>query len=625
MTQGPPPSAAESSRSTLELPPAPATTSNQNGHYNPYISVYSNSAPTNNNHSSSPGSWPTNWYQYYAPGTRASGLKHQQSSGQAQGSNPPAANGTTPYSVEQQLTYPALDDPLANPQNGNSTTSRGPPVLYPPQATLGTPQNTISHTEPQKSPPEPPEDFEHWDDILKSFLSEARLPETMKGLEADMLVLSPDWETNGVYKAVGKLVQRFQDLATRRDKEAAATANGNGLGAEEDVDVDVETVLEAPERPVDTQDAKGMEARKLSYASGQLAANETPSTPSSVRTIKSISQFLARNRARNNASNKTEFLYSLSERRKEIAAASTRAPTVATNEVSSSSSNRTTPVDPGLTFSCARTDARPIDRDAQMKYDIAKNSDGPLSRTRAKNKQEVGAQSAGLKRGYEVSDRHEDGSTSDGRRLRQRTSIGDNQGAVVKQEDGEQVEGEGTPGRYPTLDERLKNVEAHFGVRYVPSPPRTLLSRLNFLEDHIIKLEKEYPPWAALWFCQPGRGWPPPPRTTPIVVPAHLRVVERSQDVKPTPRHNTSLESSLTTSAVSSTSPQQTSEASPHGNVGNVSENPEINGPQASTSIQRTTKSGKPAKQPKKKSSLYRAVMEKLEVKKALEEYRTGK
>lgn len=40
----------------------------------------------------------------------------------------------------------------------------------------------------------------------------------------------------------------------------------------------------------------------------------------------------------------------------------------------------------------------------------------------------------------------------------------------------------------------------------VPSFPLSLLDRLRFLEDHIIHLEKEYPPWAALHFNQPRRG-----------------------------------------------------------------------------------------------------------------------
>lgn len=40
----------------------------------------------------------------------------------------------------------------------------------------------------------------------------------------------------------------------------------------------------------------------------------------------------------------------------------------------------------------------------------------------------------------------------------------------------------------------------------VPSPPRLLLDRVKLLEDHLVRLEKEYPPWAALHFNQPLRG-----------------------------------------------------------------------------------------------------------------------
>jgi hypothetical protein len=40
----------------------------------------------------------------------------------------------------------------------------------------------------------------------------------------------------------------------------------------------------------------------------------------------------------------------------------------------------------------------------------------------------------------------------------------------------------------------------------VPLPPASLLHRIKFIEDHIIQLEREYPPWAALHFNQPRRG-----------------------------------------------------------------------------------------------------------------------
>ncbi|CAE6421231.1 unnamed protein product [Rhizoctonia solani] len=46
--------------------------------------------------------------------------------------------------------------------------------------------------------------------------------------------------------------------------------------------------------------------------------------------------------------------------------------------------------------------------------------------------------------------------------------------------------------------------------------------RVKHIEEHIIRLEKEYPPWAALHFNQPNRGWPPPPRDSIIVIPPHL-------------------------------------------------------------------------------------------------------
>ena len=111
------------------------------------------------------------------------------------------------------------------------------------------------------------------------------------------------------------------------------------------------------------------------------------------------------------------------------------------------------------------------------------------------------------------------------------------------------------------------------------------MARLKFLEDHLVKLEKEYPPWAALHFNQPGRGvstcsffihfliiykWPPPPRTTPIIVPVHLRDTgSTSVDAKP------------------------------------------IDPPVAKSKPTKT-------KNKKTKSSLHRAVMERLEVQKAM-------
>ncbi|CAE6499229.1 unnamed protein product [Rhizoctonia solani] len=70
--------------------------------------------------------------------------------------------------------------------------------------------------------------------------------------------------------------------------------------------------------------------------------------------------------------------------------------------------------------------------------------------------------------------------------------------------------------------ERFQAIETHLSVRYVPGPPADYMLRVKHIEDHIIRLEKEYPPWAALHFNQPNRGWPPPPRDSIIVIPPHL-------------------------------------------------------------------------------------------------------
>ncbi|KAN0105678.1 hypothetical protein V8E52_010797 [Russula decolorans] len=118
-----------------------------------------------------------------------------------------------------------------------------------------------------------------------------------------------------------------------------------------------------------------------------------------------------------------------------------------------------------------------------MKFDIAKNEDGPLRRT------------------LKVEMKNE------------------NNRPVDKTIEGDHLV---TASRHPGLDESLKNLETHLAMRYVPLPPASLVHRIKFVEDHIIQFESEYPPWAASHFNQPHRGWPPSTRPTPVIVPSHL-------------------------------------------------------------------------------------------------------
>ncbi|KAK0222064.1 hypothetical protein IW262DRAFT_954328 [Armillaria fumosa] len=227
-----------------------------------------------------------------------------------------------------------------------------------------------------------------WDSALKVFFKEIGLVQALRGFELDMLVLNAAWERESVPAALERLVENIKHL---------------------------------PDPVLDTLDDR----KAAPY-------NDLPPPTTLTR---SISQYLSRNRARNDASNRAEFLH------------------------------------PPSDTSCARTDAKTLNRDTQMKYDIARNEDGPLRRTMKK---------------------------------------------TVEEEKAHEAES-------PPLSERIANVETHIAVHYgmhptifmclsmstVPSPPASLPARIQFLEEHIIRLEKGYPPWAALHFNQPRRNASP--------------------------------------------------------------------------------------------------------------------
>ncbi|KAI0358544.1 hypothetical protein OH77DRAFT_1474252 [Trametes cingulata] len=366
---------------------------------------------------------------------------------------------------------------------------------------------------PSPSPSPPPQYHKDWDAVIRSFLSAIGFSQALRGFEADMIVLNPDYERKKVPAALGELMKDLLRLRQNKPEEGESKVQ---------------------ERP--------LEERKLDYV--HLTNGVQPRSQTSI--TKDISRFLARNRARNDASNRNEFLLSLAEKRRKL------------NENGDSALSEPIP-------SCARTDAKTQNRDLQMKYDIAKNEDGPLRRT-LKSGASADAQPAAA------------------------TSKADTTGAAAPTRDYPSAE------RYPALDERLQNIEKHLAIRYVPSPPRSLLDRLKYLEDHIIHLEKEYPPWAALHFNQPNRGWPPPPRPTPVIVPSHLTSTSVQDPTRTVP--------SGTPGASSSASTGQSTPA---------------------TATEATDGAGKKTKQGRStKSSLHRAVMERLEVQKAIHDLTGG-
>lgn len=159
---------------------------------------------------------------------------------------------------------------------------------------------------------------------------------------------------------------------------------------------------------------------------------------------KSISAFLAQNRAKNDASNRAEFLHSLAEKRKRINDEACR--TNPDGEPMSEVADVVMDIS-----SCARTDAKPIDRDVQMKYDIAKNNDGPLRRT-TRHKAKTPTPSEGTVTATPTSTRPKTKSMA--RELKKAASP-----VVIKAEPDVKQQHFG-------LDQRLGNIETHFSVRY---------------------------------------------------------------------------------------------------------------------------------------------------------------
>ncbi|KZT71824.1 hypothetical protein DAEQUDRAFT_744139 [Daedalea quercina L-15889] len=425
---------------------------------------------------------------YYQPGQASS-----QHASYAYYQMPSAGRGNTwPPSYSAENAYYMYGQPQAMPQPAAARSTHAPIA-----ENIGRRNGKARSVSPSPSPP--PRLQEHWDGVIRAFLSSAGLTQALRAFNADMVMISPDWERKKIPAALDALAQ---GILTLKEHNTNASPDGTNESSAEE---------------------HSLEARKLQYL--HVADGVEPKSQTSI--TREISKFLARNRARNDASNRQEFLQSIAEKR---------------HSLETGSQDSALP-------SCARTDAKTQNRDVQIKYDIAKNDDGPLRKT--------------LK-------------TSE-----------DTPTANATEADPEQSYA--SAARFPGLDERLRNVESHLAVRYVPSPPKSLLDRLKFLEDHIVQLEKEYPPWAALHFNQPRRGWPPPPRPTPIIVPSHLTSTASHESRSGSQGHPHPAPTALPASATSS------SDA--------------MSGP---LSAKGKGKSGRT------KSSLHRAVMEKLEVQKAI-------
>ena len=140
--------------------------------------------------------------------------------------------------------------------------------------------------------------------------------------------------------------------------------------------------------------------------------------------------------------------------------------------------------DPGevLISSCARVDAKPVDRDKQMKYDIAKNGEGPLTKTVKQpgpnpspssvlDSQQIPsslAQEKKRKIGDLDLDQPAEASKTKSKRSKGKGKDKEKEtaGEVLDEEDEETIETRLTADDMPAVNERLKNIEEHLALRY---------------------------------------------------------------------------------------------------------------------------------------------------------------
>ncbi|CAI2177586.1 19780_t:CDS:2 [Funneliformis geosporum] len=150
------------------------------------------------------------------------------------------------------------------------------------------------------------------------------------------------------------------------------------------------------------------------------------------------------------------------------------------------------PLDPNDKQSCARSDAAEINRNIQMKLDVVNNEDGPLARSTF-------------------------------------TSANHNRSDLDKKSLADLPRG---------IEDRLQNIEKHLNIEIVTSIPFSVYERLKVLENKIMQLERDYPPWSAIHFNQPNRQFPPPPPVTTVRRNSNNEIIT---SVVQTPGNNTSV------------------------------------------------------------------------------------
>ncbi|KAG0172155.1 hypothetical protein DFQ28_011439 [Apophysomyces sp. BC1034] len=264
-----------------------------------------------------------------------------------------------------------------------------------------------------------------WQQELSDFFKALGLVETSRCLDTELLVLSRQ-RFEKLPQELEKLVEKL--LQSLEGHVEAKEASLNPLSTAEQLQGALYTKRKRSTTD-DADDEEDQQERVKRFDSDQVQIRATNSDVQ-----QRIQTFIQAKQNDVDASNRTEFL------------------------------NRPDPTVADVT--CARTDAREINRNIQMKFDIVNNEDGPLARSMLMNASRLTAETAAT------------------------SSLGG-------------------------VECRVRPIEDHLNVQFQPGE-FSLFERIKILENTLMEIERQHPMWAAMYFNQPNRTFPPPPPVTYI-------------------------------------------------------------------------------------------------------------
>ncbi|KAI9496435.1 hypothetical protein BDB00DRAFT_750654, partial [Zychaea mexicana] len=290
-----------------------------------------------------------------------------------------------------------------------------------------------------------------WHDEFTQFFDGIGLTETSKCFNAELIVLSRNHLERlplELEKLVERLLQSLEqhvNVKEKEEEESNLAKNDNKTEPAQHSDEQESKLLFSKKRKRQDDDGSGTDERdEQDRIQQHMDSDQIQIRATNDEIQQRIQTFIQAKQAEVDASNRTEFL------------------------------NRVDPTSADVT--CARADAREINRNIQMKFDIVNNEDGPLARSLMSSHEHVQVSTAAA------------------------AAAGDQTAAS---------------------DERIRNIEQHLNVTFDDHaiPPFSLHERIKILENTLMDIEREHPKWAAVHFQQPNRKFPPPPAATYIMRP----------------------------------------------------------------------------------------------------------